>query len=136
VRPRRARTTDKGLLVLDITENVRFDPRDLELVVQTVRDDPSEPPPAVLAVLHTCEHSSAPLLTAEELWRLTQFADPSAVYDLPLTVDTVVGDERLAAHLRLWSAVREQAPRTVAALDLISRTETKLAIHAARLTGT
>lgn len=122
--------------MLDITENVRFDPRDLELVVQTVRDDPSEPPPAVLAVLHTCEHSAAPLLTAEELWRLTQFADPSAVYDVPLTADAVAADERLAAHLRLWSAVREQAPRTTAALDLISRTETELAIHAARLTGT
>ncbi|MFF7644123.1 hypothetical protein [Streptomyces canus] len=47
---------------------------------------------------------------------MTRFADPSAVYGVPLTVvDTVVRDERLTA--------------------LISRTETGLAIYAAGLTG-
>jgi hypothetical protein len=53
---------------------------------------------------------------------------------VPFTVDTVVRDEPLAPHLRMWSAVREQAPRTSAALELISRTETGLAIYAAGLT--
>lgn len=120
--------------MLDIMEIVHVNPYDLELVIQCVRDDPTEPPSAVVAVIDAWEHD-ATILTAEQLWRLARFADPSAVYDVPLTDDAVVRDERLAAHLRLWSAVHEQAPRTSAALELISRTETELAICAAGLTG-
>lgn len=115
-------------------ETLRFDPHDLELVIQAVRDDPLEPPAAVVAAIDAWEHSSDPVLNAEQLGRLTRFVDPSAVYDVPLTKDTVLCDERLAAHLRLWSAVREQAPRTSAALELISQMETELAICAAGLT--
>ncbi|MFK0047765.1 hypothetical protein ACIQU4_27490 [Streptomyces sp. NPDC090741] len=122
--------------MLDFAEVVRFDPYDLHLVIQTVRDDPSEPPPAVQAVLDAAEHLAAPALTAEQLWRLTHYADPASVYDLSLTDDTALHDERLAAHLRLWSATREQAPLTTAALELVTRTETELAIHAARITRT
>lgn len=122
--------------MLDIVETVRFEPHDVDLVIQTVRDDPSEPPSEVVAVIDAWEYATDSVLTAEQLWRLTQFADPAVVYSVPLTVDAVMRDGRLAAHLRLWSAVREQAPRTSAALDLISRTETELAIFSAGLPDT
>ncbi|MFD7559906.1 hypothetical protein ACFV9E_35990 [Streptomyces sp. NPDC059835] len=122
--------------MLDFAETVRFDPHDLQLVIQTVRDDPSEPPPAVQAVLDAAEHLPAPALTAEQLWRLSHFADPASVYNLSLSDDTALHDERLASHIRLWSATREQAPRTTAALELVTRTETELGILAARINRT
>lgn len=117
------------MLPLDFNESVRVDPHDLRLVIQTVLDDPDEPP-AVQASLEAAEHGVP--LTAEELWRLTNFADPASVYGLSLA-ESSLSDERLAAHLRLWSDVREQAPRTTAALELVVLTETELAILSASL---
>ncbi|MEU8478213.1 hypothetical protein ACFV4E_15690 [Streptomyces hygroscopicus] len=74
-------------------------------------------------------------MTAEQLWHLTNFADPASVYGLSLPdadAEAALGDPRLAAHVRVWAALHEQAPRTTAALHLITRTETELAITAAR----
>ncbi|MER7693085.1 hypothetical protein [Streptomyces sp. NPDC097610] len=67
---------------------------------------------------------------------MTNFADPASVYGLSLSdPEAALGDPRLAAYLRVWAAVHEQAPRTAAALYLFSRTEMELAITAARSRG-
>ncbi|KUN58920.1 hypothetical protein AQJ46_42365 [Streptomyces canus] len=120
------------MLHLDFNESVRVDPDDLRLVLQTILDDPDKPPPDVQASFDAATQGGP--LTAEELWRLTNFADPAAVYGLTVS-EAALSDVRLAAHLRLSGAVREQAPRTTAALELLVRTETELAISAARSRG-
>ncbi|MER0476802.1 hypothetical protein ABR737_00255 [Streptomyces sp. Edi2] len=120
------------MLGLDFGEAVLADPHDLHLVVETILDDPDgEHPPAVAAALETARNGDP--TTAEQLWHLTNFADPASVYELSLAEpDTALQDPRLAAHIRVWAALHEQAPRTTAALALITRTETDLAITAAR----
>ncbi|WP_274036672.1 hypothetical protein [Streptomyces sp. MMBL 11-1] len=120
------------MLGLDFGEAVLIDPHDLHLVVKTVLDDPDgEHPPAVAAALETARQDEP--MTAEQLWHLTNFADPASVYELSLSEpDTSLKDPRLTAHIRVWAALHEQAPRTTAALALITRTDTELAITAAR----
>ncbi|MEO3978969.1 hypothetical protein [Streptomyces sp. CAU 1734] len=120
------------MLGLDFGEAVLVDPHDLHLMVETVLDDPDgEHPPAVAAALEAARQGEP--LTAEQLWHLTNFADPACVYGLSLSEpDTALQDQRLAAHIRVWAALREQAPRTAAALALVTRTEMELAITAAR----
>ncbi|MFJ3182616.1 hypothetical protein ACIPJN_30085 [Streptomyces sp. NPDC086796] len=123
------------MLGLDFGESVLVDPQDLYFVVETILDDPDdERPPAVQAALETARQNGP--INAEQLWHLTNFADPASVYGLSLSEsEAVLSDPRLTAHLRVWAALHEQAPRTTAALYLIARTETELAITAARSRG-
>jgi hypothetical protein len=119
------------VLGLDFGEAVLVDPHDLDLMVETVLDDPDgEHPPAVVAALEAARQGEP--VTGEQLWHLTNFADPACVYGLsPSEPDTALQDPRLAAHIRVSAALHEQAHRTAGALALVTRMETELAITAA-----
>ncbi|MFG3410453.1 hypothetical protein [Streptomyces sp. NPDC048142] len=77
--------------------------------METVLDDPDgEHPPAVADALETARQDES--MTAEQLWHLTNFADPASVYGLSLSEPDTLKDPRRAAHIRVWAARHEQAP--------------------------
>jgi hypothetical protein len=126
--------------VLDFAESVRVHPADLRSVIATIGADPEVPPLDVRVSLETVlkyarfhDGERVWSLPAQELCRVVRYADPCTVYGLSLATEAALTDNRLIAYLMVWSAVREQAPRTAAALELLAQIETELAITAAHL---
>jgi hypothetical protein len=121
-------------------EEVAVAPRDLQYVLATVADDSTELLPRVREAVGILQERARQqyggevvLLPAEPLWRVVRYADPGAVYGLDLDADGSLEDPRLVGFLEVHSALLTQAPRTAAALDIVTTAEVTLAITAAHI---